>query len=495
MDARAARSRSAEGGRHAPVVPGHAPVPLPGLPGSILDAGSRGRWADDLQKTAGNRAASELMALQREEDPSTAGSSGGDGEGVVSTPGGGARRQLDANPYSGEDDPVELANARFSGQPRLARIAMGKGSLSAADNGPAVKAVQQALIDVGYEMFRHGADGQFGSETREAIAAFRDRRGMPGDTLTAKALGELDQAAPPPGTQEQHLFDFERLFADGFLDITLGIGYDEGKTHDTSLANARAGLADRGFTAAEPAAGKPEQFSLTRSLTYPTKSGDRLTRDVTVRVSVIAPGEGAAEQFGAGLADSELAIYSGHARRGIGPDFDDARSAKENFVMGVSSALHAAGKAVSPTQVEQSHYVIDKINDLEEMTRSGRFDQEKYRIWFMGACSSIAFFEELRGGILPPGMDRSNLDLLGTAHAMPLDAGIPATFALIDGILASKSIEQITVAMNEAGEEGVKAIPDSEVTPAQRQELMDFTKGLSIHEGAGDNAIAPAPAQ
>ena len=53
-----------------------------------------------------------------------------------------------------------------------------QGGPSAADNGPAVKAVQQALIDLGFEMVRHGRDGSFGGETREAIGLFRQRRGM-----------------------------------------------------------------------------------------------------------------------------------------------------------------------------------------------------------------------------------------------------------------------------------------------------------------------------
>ena len=84
------------------------------------------------------------------------------------------------------------------------------------------------------------------------------------------------------------------------------------------------------------------------------------------------------------------------ARWGIGPDFDDAKSAKENFIVGEGSALHAAGKAVEPSKIEQNHYVIDHVNDLEEMVKAGRFDKEKYRVWFIGPCTSVDFFDELR---------------------------------------------------------------------------------------------------
>jgi peptidoglycan hydrolase-like protein with peptidoglycan-binding domain len=465
-------------------------MPVPGS-AVALDGGSRERWALALQRTAGNQATGELAraALQREDDPSTDPNRPPDPN-VTITPGGGATRQLDANPYQGENDPVTLSNPRFSGSSKLVRIAEGKGSLSAADDGPAVRAVQEGLNAIGFEMFRHGADGRFGGETREAIAMFRQRRGMEGDQLTAKALGELDRTAPPPGAQEKHYFDYERLFEDGYLDVTIGIGYDELKSHEASLKHTQEWLDTNGFSHADAEAGKPERYSLRRMVTYPMKSGDRATREIVVRVNVVAPGEGAASQFGEGLADSDIAIYDGHARRGIGPDFDDAKSAKENFIIGVGSALHAAGKAVEPSKVEQNHYVIDRVNDLEQMVEAGRFDKEKYRVWFIGACTSVDFFDEFRGGMLPSTVDRSNLDLMGTSHLMPLDAAVPATLAMLDGILKATTIEDLTVSMTVAGEAGINAIPDTEVTPAQRKELLDFMPGLWVHEGAGDNPAA-----
>src|SRR6187399_150553 len=87
--------------------------PRPGMPvpGSAvaLDGGSRERWALALQRTAGNQATGELAraALQREDDPSTDPNRPPDPN-VTITPGGGATRQLDANPYQGENDPVTL---------------------------------------------------------------------------------------------------------------------------------------------------------------------------------------------------------------------------------------------------------------------------------------------------------------------------------------------------------------------------------------------------
>jgi peptidoglycan hydrolase-like protein with peptidoglycan-binding domain len=406
--------------------------------------------------------------------------------------GGGAKTELPGNPYATENEPVTLSNPRFTGDARLAKIAAGGPPLSKADNGKTVKAVQGALVDLGFELVRHEKDGDFGSETATAIKLFRDRRAIPGSELTARALGELDRTAPAPGKVEEHYFDYERLFGDGYLDVTLAIGFDEGELHQhvESLKQARAWIQARGFTPMKPDPGKPEEFRLRRNVTYPTKAGDRTTREIIVRLKLIPAGSGAKAQYAQGLRDDEIAIYSGHARRGIGPDFDADKSPTENFVLGVASGLHKAGRAIAPTKVEQSHYVFEKKNDLEEMTKAGAFDKEKYRIWLFEACTTIAYFDELRGGILPDPVDRTNLDLMGTRLPAPLITEMQSSLAMLDGILAAETIEQITTEMHRAGDALVAALQN--VTAAEIADLKRMTTNLHVHEGAGDNPIAPS---
>lgn len=477
-----------EGGAYAGrAIPAHPGM----LPFGSVDAGSRQGWTIHLQRTAGNRATTDIVRrlLQRDagDDPIPPNPY------VIETAGGGTRPELPANPYVGENDPVTLTNPRFTGQARLARIAAGQAALSAADNGASMSAVQQALIALGFEMVRHGQDGRFGDETREAIGLFRARRSMSGDQLSARALGELDTSAPPPGASEEHYFDYERLFADGYLDVTIAIGYDEGGSHTDNLASVQAWMTSHSFELVPAQTGRPMQYRVRRDVTYPTSHGTRMTREVIVRVNVITPGAGAARQFGQALADSEVTLYAGHARRGIGPDFDPDNSPAENFVIGVASALHASGRAIEPSQVEQHHYVINRVNDLEQMTARGEFNREQYRIWFFNACTTLAYFDEIRGGILPASMDRSSLDLMGTRDPMPLIAEMPETLAMLDGILAAQTMEEITRSMTRAGIATINAIPDSQITPAERRELLAPMPGILIHEGAGDNPVAPTP--
>ncbi|HUG29976.1 MAG TPA: hypothetical protein VMQ65_05655 [Candidatus Limnocylindria bacterium] len=464
---------------------------VPNLPVRLMDGGTRQRYALGLQRTAGNQAMSRAARRHVQRQPQAAGDLDlAPNPYPVTHKGGGAIPELAGNPYALENDPVTLSNPRFAEEPRLEKIARGGSPLSAKDNGRTVKTVQQALIDLGFALVRHERDGDYGAETQTAITLFRERRSIPGDKLSARALGELDRSAPKPGAREEHYFDYERLFADGYLDVSLAVGFDKNGAHLRMLDEARTWLADRGFKAMPPEPSKPQEYRLRRDITYPTKSGDRTTREVIIRLNLIPPGAGAKDQYAKSLSDSEVAIYNGHARRGVGPDFDEDKSAKENFVLGVNSALHAAGRVIPSSKVEQSHYVIGKKNDLEQLTQSGAFDKEKYRIWLFEACTTIAYFDELRGGLLPDGMDRANLDLLGTRAPALLINEMASSLAMLDGVLAAQTIEQVTDAMDRAGEQVIKSLTD--ITEAERRELLKLSERVNVHEGAGDNPIAPS---
>jgi peptidoglycan hydrolase-like protein with peptidoglycan-binding domain len=464
---------------------------LPELPVALMDGGTRQRYALGLQQTAGNSALGRIPGVHVQRDtPQPSEWDIGPNPYAITEKGGGAKAELAGNPYATENDPVTLSNPRFIGEPRLEKIAKGGAPLGNSDGKGTVKIVQQALVDLGFELVQHEKDGDFGPETQTAIRLFRERRSIPGTQLTARALGELDRTAPKPGAREEHYFDYERLFGDGFLDVTLAVGFDENGAHTRMIKEARDWMNARGFQAIKPEPGKPEEFRLRRNVTYPTRAGNRVTREVIVRIKLVPPGPGAKGQYAQGLKDSEVAIYNGHARRGIGPDFDEDKSPAENFVIGINSALHKAGRAVSPTKVEQRHYVVEKKNDLEQMTQSGAFDKEKYRVWLFEACTTIAYFDELRGGILPDEMDRTNLDLIGTRRPAPLITEMASSLAMLDGILAAQTIEQITDSMDKAGEDVANALTD--VTPPERKALIEMTKRLNVHEGAGDNPIAPA---
>ena len=99
---------------------------------------------------------------------------------------------------------------------------------------------------------------------------------MPGGRPDARGRSASStRRAPPPGATEEHYFDYERLFEDGYLDVTIGIGYDEGGSHTQKLETARDWLAGHGFEAAPAEPGQPELHRLRRDVTYPNRTGGR----------------------------------------------------------------------------------------------------------------------------------------------------------------------------------------------------------------------------
>ncbi|MCS6940111.1 MAG: DUF4157 domain-containing protein [Roseiflexaceae bacterium] len=390
--------------------------------------------------------------------------------------------------------PVTLTNPRFASIPALRDIAEGQRTLSTRDNGRPVKSVQTALLDLGYSLLRFHNDGRLGNETRDAVSQFRaDRQLAPGTDVDYIVLAVLDRVAPPPGQATEHFVDYERLLADDRLDFSISIGYDEGQSHVRSAESARKWLEGQGFTlsSGSPAEGD-ERYEMRRDITYPNAQGEQVTKNVLVTLRLITPGEGAARRFLETLNETEIMTYVGHARGGLGPDFDDKHSARENVVIGAHSRLHDRPDTSVRTPRDPYWRTIEseRTNTLEEMTDRGAWDEHRYRVWLFYACTSLNYQDELRGGLLPPGMNRENLDIFGTNKAVPIAAGLEPTFAMIEGILHAQTMEQIVNAMQQRMEDALRAQPN--VTSPQLRAALREYRDAFYREGAGDNPTAPA---
>jgi len=79
---------------------------------------------------------------------------------------------------------------------------------------------------------------------------------------------------------------------------------------------------------------------------------------------------------------------------------------------------------------------------------------------------------------------------MGTRLPAPLVTEMASSLAMLDGIIGAKTIEQIAAAMDRAGEDLAKAMTD--ISDSERQSLIRMTRNLNVHEGAGDNPIAPS---
>jgi peptidoglycan hydrolase-like protein with peptidoglycan-binding domain len=117
-----------------------------------------------------------------------------------------------AAPPAGAGGKPPLRNERFANQPELAGVLAGQTQLDAGSKGPAVRAVQQALADMGFSL-PGGVDGALGAQSAKAVRNFQvhARSAFPGVQPTGKVdaatLRALDALAPALGQrgQTQHL--------------------------------------------------------------------------------------------------------------------------------------------------------------------------------------------------------------------------------------------------------------------------------------------------
>lgn len=101
-----------------------------------------------------------------------------------------------------------LASPRFAGEPRLEACLQDRARLTigARDDGEhtPVRKVQQALLDLNFDLGPAGADGKFGSRTSQAVKAFKGAEKLGFEHIgdvgpgTMRRLDELFAAQPPP---------------------------------------------------------------------------------------------------------------------------------------------------------------------------------------------------------------------------------------------------------------------------------------------------------
>ncbi|MGW0915389.1 peptidoglycan-binding domain-containing protein [Streptomyces sp. NPDC002784] len=103
-----------------------------------------------------------------------------------------------------------LSNPRFSDDPVLQQCAANTHVMGLQEKGLAVRRVQWALLDLGFDLPMFGADGDFGSETFGAVHAFQEARGLSRDgQVGPETMNRLD-SEPLPSLDDQQLHYSDR---------------------------------------------------------------------------------------------------------------------------------------------------------------------------------------------------------------------------------------------------------------------------------------------
>ena len=233
--------------------------------------------------------------------------------------------------------PTGQQKARAFVDPALRDVAAGKKEIAKNAKGPAVGKMQEALQTAGYKLPKYGADGKFGDETVKALKKFQTDHCL-------KDTGRLDKQTMEQLSIASTKFpEYGKLFADGKLNTTIGVGFDEGNSHKDQTKEVIEGLSKRGYTELDPntaatdkamgerfkAAGIDPAAAKADGLQYFTKTFKHDGKDVTSVVKLITPDTPQAkDKFAKAMGESEMVIYSGHGRYGSGPDFDPITSPK-----------------------------------------------------------------------------------------------------------------------------------------------------------------------
>lgn len=134
-------------------------------------------WAPDAPYPAGASAPSQKAAAAAS-SPSSPAAAGNTERGKAATGSGG------------------LKSTELAGQAELEQIvAAGKGSVARGAQGPMVKALQEALLSLGYNLGAAGADGDFGKGTTSAVQQFQKDAHLSVDGVVGPGvLKALDRA-------------------------------------------------------------------------------------------------------------------------------------------------------------------------------------------------------------------------------------------------------------------------------------------------------------
>jgi peptidoglycan hydrolase-like protein with peptidoglycan-binding domain len=339
--------------------------------------------------------------------------------------------------------PTAQQKARAFVDPALRDVASGKTELAKNAKGPAVQKMQEALQTAGYKLPRFGADGKFGDETVKALKKFQTDHCL-------KDTGRLDKQTMEQLSIASTKFpEYGKLFADGKLNTTIAVGYDE-KPKDGSdgwdkneVKDVISGLTKRGYTQLDPdkaatdksmaarfkAAGIDPADAKTDQLQVFTKTFKHNGKDVTSVVKLItADTPQAKDKFAKAMGESEMVIYAGHGRYGSGPDFDDIKSPKGNFVIG--------------KPYEAGHVTLNKgQTDLQKTAMT-----KDYQLMMFSGCTTNRYLDDLRA---VPGKDSKNLDLLASNEVLYWPQMDSNAFQLLDGVEKGASINEIKAGLED----------------------------------------------
>jgi peptidoglycan hydrolase-like protein with peptidoglycan-binding domain len=340
---------------------------------------------------------------------------------------------------------------RFANDRTLQSVRDGRAVLEMGSHGEHVRKVQQALIDIGM-LGPNGATGEYDRETRIAVERFQRETGLSMDGKVGRdTLHALAAAAPPPGRQLERRAEFDRLYRDGRLDVTIAVGYDEHGTTAGTERNILSGLRAQGYrplNVSRMSADQRQRLGLSDDRYDPNARyfcrrfiDPETNQPVDAVVRLITPGSDGARarrSFEQAMRQDEVVFYAGHARYGTGPDFDPIDSGRGNFVIDPRGNRRADAP---PAGLRDS--IRGRRSELPSLDT-----RPEYQLLVFNACSTEEYLNNLRD---PQtfGRTHQDTDIIGTT--MPSRLGMNGQHAVrfLQGLTSRESNNSMLGAMSQ----------------------------------------------
>lgn len=341
---------------------------------------------------------------------------------------------------------------RFAGDETLESVLDGSRVLRQGDRGDHVQRVQQALIDMGFDIPTNGASGTYDRETELAVQRFQREMGLGIDgAVGAETLGAMSASAPPPGHQIERSADYGRLFADGRLDIAVAVGYDEGGGHARKQREILSGLRRDGWRPLDYSrlsADERRRYGLTANRYDPNAQyftrrvqDPNTGREADAVIRLVTPGsDGRASRrsFEQALEQDEVVYYTGHARYGTGPDFDDKTSRGDgNFVIDP----HGNYRGSRPPAGLRAT-IRGRRSDLTRMR-----NRPDYQVLCFAGCTTENYLPNLRNPQLF-GRNHDDTDIITTTLPTKVATGATHALRFIQGVTTGESNNTMLGAMS-----------------------------------------------
>ncbi len=324
---------------------------------------------------------------------------------------------------------------------QLDDVRSGKVVLANGAKGEGVRRAQELLMTAGYKLPKYGADADFGGETQTALKKFQKDQGMdpPSGKLDAETVKKLDTAA----AKNAKFPEYDKMFADGVLNTTIAVGYDEKKNHVPEIKKIVEGLGKQGYKPVDMKSASDADIKkmgldpakVDRDATYFVKKFEYKGKEVVAATKLITPDTpNAKEKFAKAMNEDEVVMYTGHGRVGSGPDFDDKHDAKGNYVIG------------KPTE---QNYVTLGDNDLKKAKMTN-----EYQLLFFDGCNTKHYLDDLRS--IPKNKDSKNMDIVGANTTLDWDTSSTDVLAMNEGLTSGRSINDIQSNLEAANRKGPK---------------------------------------